>query len=143
MGAAESGWPTLMFLTKEAAGLATEGAAVGAARDVCPPRADLVKRYEAAGGRYCMCPICFNTRVLGPSSLISEPEIQGTGLLLAVTALPPGRHHQAACQLMASTWITVSELSTKLMGRRPALTWVPHLKMIVPPFGRLVAPVSE
>jgi hypothetical protein len=37
-----------------------------------------VKRYEAAGGTYYVCPICFNTRVLGPSSLISGAEIQGT-----------------------------------------------------------------
>lgn len=78
VGAAESGRPTLMFLTKEAVRLATEGAAVGVACDGCPPLADLVKRYEAAGGHYYVCPICFNARMLSPSSLISGAEIQGT-----------------------------------------------------------------
>ncbi len=78
VGAAESGRPTLMFLTKEAVRLATEGVAVGVACDGCPPLADLVKRYEAAGGHYYVCPICFNARMLGTSSLISGAEIQGT-----------------------------------------------------------------
>jgi hypothetical protein len=64
-------------------------------------------------------------------------------LLLAVTApCLLAATTRAACQLMASTCITVSELSTNSMGRRPVFCWVPHLKMIVPPFGRLVAPVS-
>jgi predicted peroxiredoxin len=52
VGAAESGRPTLMFLAKEAVRLATDGTAAGVACDGCPPLAELVKRYEAAGGRY-------------------------------------------------------------------------------------------
>ena len=78
VGAAESGRPTLMFLTKEAVRLATDGTAVGVACDGCPPLADLVKRYEAAGGRYYVCPICFNARKLSPESLIAGAELQGT-----------------------------------------------------------------
>ena len=42
------------------------------------PLADLVKRYEAAGGRYYVCPICFNARKLSPESLIADAELQGT-----------------------------------------------------------------
>ena len=64
VGAAESGRPTLMFLTKEAVRLAIDGIAIGVACDGCPPLADLVKRYEAAGGRYYVCPICFNAKKL-------------------------------------------------------------------------------
>ena len=30
----------------------------------CPPLPELAKRYEAAGGRYLVCPICFNARHL-------------------------------------------------------------------------------
>jgi len=78
VGAAESGRPTLMFLTKEAVRLATEGVAAGIACEGCPPLPDLVKRYEAARGRYYVCPICFNARKLGSGSLISGAEIQGT-----------------------------------------------------------------
>ena len=53
-----------MFLTKEAVRLALDGTAVGVACEGCPPLADLVKRYEAAGGRYYVCPICFDARKL-------------------------------------------------------------------------------
>ena len=78
VGAAESGRPTLMFLTKEAVRLAVEGVAVGVACDGCPPLPDLMKRYEAAGGRYYVCPICFNAKQLDEAQLIAGAEIQGT-----------------------------------------------------------------
>ena len=78
VGAAESGRPTLMFLAKEAVRLATNGAATGVACEGCPPLAELVKRYEAAGGRYYVCPICFNAKKLDGGALIDGAEIQGT-----------------------------------------------------------------
>ena len=78
VGAAESGRPTLMFLTKEAVRLALAGTAIGVACDGCPPLADLVQRYEAAGGRYYVCPVCFNSKKLGSDGLIAGAEIQGT-----------------------------------------------------------------
>jgi predicted peroxiredoxin len=78
VGAAESGRPTLMFLTKEATRLAIDGAAVGVACDGCPPLADLVKRFQAAGGRYYVCPICFSARKLDQETLIAGAELNGT-----------------------------------------------------------------
>jgi predicted peroxiredoxin len=78
VGAAESGRPTLMFLTKEAVRLALEGTAVGVACDGCPPLAELVKRYEAADGRYYVCPICFNTKNLDKGRLVAGAELAGT-----------------------------------------------------------------
>jgi predicted peroxiredoxin len=78
VGAAESGRETLMFLTKEAVRLGLDGVATGVACDGCPPLADLVKRYEAAGGRYFVCPVCFNAKKLDDSTLIAGAEIQGT-----------------------------------------------------------------
>jgi predicted peroxiredoxin len=78
VGAAESGRPTLMFLTKEAVRLALDGFAVGVACEGCPPLADLLKRYEAAGGRYYVCPICFNAKKLDTAGLIAGAELQGT-----------------------------------------------------------------
>ncbi len=78
VGAAETGRPTLMFLTKEAVRLALDGVAVGVACDGCPAISDLVKRYEAAGGRYYVCPICFNSKQLDQEKLIAGAEIQGT-----------------------------------------------------------------
>lgn len=78
VGAAETGRATLMFLTKEAVRLALSGTAVGIACEGCPPLAELVKRYEAAGGRYYVCPICFNAKGLDASGLIAGAEVQGT-----------------------------------------------------------------
>src|SRR5256885_13776860 len=62
LGAAEQRRPTLMFLTKEAVRLASAGVTQGVACEGCPPLPDLVKRYEAAGGQFLGCPICFNAR---------------------------------------------------------------------------------
>lgn len=83
VGAAESGRPTLMFLTKEAVRIATNGTATGLACEGCPPLAELVKRYETAGGRYYVCPVCFNAKELSPDSLIGGAELQGTVRLWA------------------------------------------------------------
>lgn len=78
VGAAEAGRPTLMFLTKEAVRLALSGVAVGVACDGCPPIPDLIARFQAAGGRYYVCPICFNTKKLDQGQLIEGAELQGT-----------------------------------------------------------------
>jgi predicted peroxiredoxin len=78
VGAAETGRATLIFLTKEAVRLALVGIAVGIACDGCPSLPDLMKRYEAAGGRYYVCPICFNAKKLDEAALIAGAELQGT-----------------------------------------------------------------
>jgi predicted peroxiredoxin len=78
VGAAESGRPTLMFLTKEAVRLAVPGVAVGVACDGCPPLADLLRRYTEAGGRFFVCPICFNAKLLDKGDLIAGAELAGT-----------------------------------------------------------------
>jgi predicted peroxiredoxin len=78
VGAAEQGRPTLMFLTKEAVRLATKGVAVGVACDGCPSLPDLVARYEAAGGRFLACPICFDARQLDKTTLVANAELGGT-----------------------------------------------------------------
>jgi predicted peroxiredoxin len=64
VGAAESGRPTLIFRTKEPVRLALDGVAI--------------KRCEAAGGRYYVCPVCFNSKKLDETSLIAGAEVQGT-----------------------------------------------------------------
>lgn len=78
LGAAESGRPTLMFLTKEAVRLVIEGVAVGAACGGCPPFEDLVQRYADAGGEYLVCPICINSKGLQDAPLIANAKIGGT-----------------------------------------------------------------
>ncbi len=78
VGAAETGKETLMFLTKEAVRLAIPGHAIGVACDGCPSLQDLFKRYEAAGGRFYVCPICFNAKQLDADNLVANAEVQGT-----------------------------------------------------------------
>src|SRR5262245_46590468 len=78
VGAAESGRPTLTFLTKEAVRLALDGFAFGVACDGCPPIADLMARYEAAGGQFLVCPVCFNSKKLESGKLIGNADLGGT-----------------------------------------------------------------
>jgi predicted peroxiredoxin len=78
VGAAESGRPTLMFLTKEAVRLAVPGVATAVACDGCPPLESLLDRYVAAGGRYFVCPICVDAKKIDKGTLIDGAEIAGT-----------------------------------------------------------------
>lgn len=78
VGAAEKGRPTLMFLTKEAVRLAIPGYGQAVACDGCPPLPDLMERYERAGGRYLVCPICFDARKLDKGDLLDNAELGGT-----------------------------------------------------------------
>src|SRR5213595_3266429 len=75
VGAAESGRPTLMFLTKEAVRLALAGTAVGTACNGCPSIPDLIGRYAAADGRLLVCPICFDTKQLDATALVENAEL--------------------------------------------------------------------
>src|SRR5215217_7223440 len=81
VGAAESGRPTMMFLAKEAVRLAVPGVAVGTACDGCPALPELMDRYERAGGRYLVCPICVQAKKLDADNLINGAEVGGTVVL--------------------------------------------------------------
>jgi predicted peroxiredoxin len=78
VGAAESGRPTLMFLTKEAVRLALSGIAVGTACDGCPSIPDLMGRYATAGGRLLVCPVCFSAKQLDKGDLVPNAELGGS-----------------------------------------------------------------
>jgi predicted peroxiredoxin len=78
VGAAESGRPTLMFQAKEAVRLAMDGVATGVACDGCPALPDLLARYEKAGGRFMVCPVCFNAKQLDKGDLLPNAELAGS-----------------------------------------------------------------
>ena len=78
VGSAEAGRETLMFLTKEAVRLVLVGHAVGVACEGCPPLPSLMDRYAVAGGRFLVCPICFNSRQLDTASIAGNAELGGT-----------------------------------------------------------------
>lgn len=78
VGAAEQGRETRMFLTKEAVRLVLEGFAHVVACEGCPPLAALLERYEKAGGRYLVCPICLDARKVNRSGFMANAEAGGT-----------------------------------------------------------------
>jgi len=78
VGAAEAGRETLMFLTKEAVRLVLPGHAIGVACEGCPSLQELMKRYEAAGGKFLVCPLCFNARALDAGEIAANAELGGT-----------------------------------------------------------------
>jgi predicted peroxiredoxin len=78
VGAAEAGRETLMFLTKEAVRLAVPGVAVGTACDSCPPLPGLLDRYEHAGGRFLVCPVCVTSKGLDPQGFVANAATGGT-----------------------------------------------------------------
>ena len=78
VGAAEAGRPTLMFQAKEAVRLSLDGVAVGVACDGCPPLRGLLERYEKAGGRFMVCPVCFNAKQLDKGDLIPSADLAGS-----------------------------------------------------------------
>ncbi len=78
VGAAESGRPTLMFLTKEAVRLSVNGVAKGVPCAGCPAIPDLLDRYQAAGGRYLVCPVCADARQIDKGDILTNAEIGGT-----------------------------------------------------------------
>lgn len=78
VGAAESGRPTMMFLTKEAVRLVVPGVAVATACEGCPPLASLIERYQKAGGRFLVCPICIESKKLDAGGFIDGAEPGGT-----------------------------------------------------------------
>jgi len=78
LGAAEAGRPTMMFLAKEAARLAVPGVGVATACEGCPPLAELIERYERAGGRYLVCPLCVRSKNLDATNFIAGAEAGGT-----------------------------------------------------------------
>jgi predicted peroxiredoxin len=78
VAAAEEGRPAMMFLTKEAVRLATDGTATGTACEGCPALPTLMERYVAAGGRFLVCPICFGARGLDESQIVVGADLGGT-----------------------------------------------------------------
>ncbi|HRY09506.1 MAG: DsrE family protein [Actinobacteria bacterium] len=78
VGAAETGRETLMFLTQEAVRLALPGVAQGVGCESCPSLESLLERYQAAGGRMYVCPICVDSRSIDASRLVDGAELNGT-----------------------------------------------------------------
>lgn len=57
--------------------------AVGTACEGCPSIPNLMGRYAAADGRLLLCPICFNSKQLDSTALVSNAELGDTVQLWA------------------------------------------------------------
>jgi predicted peroxiredoxin len=75
--AVEQGKQVTMFLTKEAVRLALPGTAEAVACEGCPPLSRLFQQYSDGGGELLVCPICFNSRKLDESQLVSNAKLGG------------------------------------------------------------------
>ncbi len=75
--AVEQGKQVVMFLTKEAVRLALPGIADAVACDGCPPLSRLFQQFADNGGELLVCPICFNTKKLDESQLVSNARLAG------------------------------------------------------------------
>jgi predicted peroxiredoxin len=78
VGSVEAERPTLVFLTKEAVRLVVAGTATGTACQGCPSLESLMSRFSDAGGRYLVCPVCFDARRLDQTQLLANAELGGT-----------------------------------------------------------------
>lgn len=78
VGAAESGRPTMMFLTKEAVRLAVTGVARAVACDGCPPLDNLMQRYAAASGELIACGICLDAKHIDAQDLVENATKAGS-----------------------------------------------------------------
>jgi len=75
--AVEQGRQVAMFLTKEAVRLALPGTADVVACDGCPPLSRLFEQYADGGGELLTCPICFKSRALDESGLVTNARLAG------------------------------------------------------------------
>jgi predicted peroxiredoxin len=55
-----------------------KGVALGTACEGCPSITELMARYQTAGGRYLVCPICVNAKGLQQEPLVDGASIGGT-----------------------------------------------------------------
>ncbi len=66
-----------MFLTKEAVRLGLPGYADAIESAGAPPVQRLFEQYRDGGGELLVCPICFNTRGLDESALVTNARLAG------------------------------------------------------------------
>lgn len=135
IGAAESGRPTLMFQAKEAVRLALDGMAAGVACDGCPALPGLVARYEKAGGRFMVCPGCFNAKQLDQGDLLPN----GADFLVARPWPPPGsasRPGRGNCCARTSPPAGLARPSCAAAARRRSASWATGRAAACPGSGR-------
>jgi uncharacterized protein len=80
--ALDQGKEVVMWLTSEGVQLGLRGYADRIRADKNPPAERLHAQFVEKGGRFYVCPICFNERDLDESELVEGAELQGATPLM-------------------------------------------------------------
>jgi len=82
VAALDRGSDVVMWLTSEGIRLALQGYIDDIRKDQEPPGARLHAQFAEKGGRFYVCPICFNDRDLDEGDLVENAELKGATPLL-------------------------------------------------------------
>jgi predicted peroxiredoxin len=80
--ALDKGHEVVMWLTSEGVRLALSGYADRIRADREPPVERVHSQFIEKGGRFYVCPICFNERELDQADLVENAELQGATPLM-------------------------------------------------------------
>lgn len=86
VAALDQGSDVVMWLTSEGVRLGLQGYADGIRADMDPPAARVHDQFVEKGGRFYVCPVCFNERDLDDGELIDGAELKGATPLMEFTA---------------------------------------------------------
>ena len=84
--ALDQGRDVVLWLTSEGVRLGLQGYADGIRTDKDPPAARLHQQFIEKGGRFYVCPICFNERDLDEAQLVDNAELKGASPLMEFAA---------------------------------------------------------
>ena len=84
--ALDQGRDVVMWLTVEGVRLALRGYADGIRADLDPPVKRVHAQFIEKGGRFYVCPVCFNERELDESEFVENAELKGATPLMEFAA---------------------------------------------------------
>jgi predicted peroxiredoxin len=84
--ALDQGKDVVMWLTSEGVGLALRGYVDPIRADQEPPVKRVHDQFIEKGGRFYVCPICFNDRELNEDDLVENAELKGASPLMEFAA---------------------------------------------------------
>jgi predicted peroxiredoxin len=86
VAALDQGKQVVMWLTGDGVRLATDGYVAPIRSDREPPAQQMHEQFVEKGGRFYVCPICFNERELDAGQLVDGAELKGATPLMEFAA---------------------------------------------------------
>lgn len=84
--ALDQGKEVVMWLTSDGVRLATAGYVDPIRAELDPPAKRVHEQFIEKGGRFYVCPICFNERDLDEGTLVENAELKGASPLMEFAA---------------------------------------------------------